>query len=448
MVVKRNGTTRMILFATTAFVLFLPTVVSASSSSSSADPAPDFEIFDLDGFPVRRSDYTSEGKPLLLDFMATWCSSCHFTIKEMKRALPDYSGRISVVSIAYDPTESDRQLKDYAGEYGITWPMARDTDLVSQKYSVVAISHLVAINSKGYVVKTLTGEAKEQEIRQAFDLAIDPESTPINVAQYGIFAMAVLAGVASFFSPCAFPMLPGYVSYYLGLESRRVRSVAGAAAVTATAAPPTVLATPPGREKAASALARGAKGGLAAGLGILTIYGLIGGVAVGLAGTITPYIPLLGPAVGILLVFLGIAMLAGLNLMRVFGPLASRLQGGGGGSQPIALQAAGQPIPYRRLFAYGAAYGAAACGCVLPIIIGILFLGINSGPVAGLAIIFLFSATAAGLMVAVTAGTAASGPALARRLNRYMPWINRISAVALVVVGIYLILFWYLAWGS
>jgi len=36
---------------------------------------------------------------------------------------------------------------------------------------------------------------------------------------------AFSAGVIAFFSPCAFPMLPGYISYYLGfLESKDVEA--------------------------------------------------------------------------------------------------------------------------------------------------------------------------------------------------------------------------------
>lgn len=48
--------------------------------------------------------------------------------------------------------------------------------------------------------------------------------------RYNLFVLAAGAGVAAFFSPCVFPLLPGYVTYDLGLQASRgnrlVRSLA------------------------------------------------------------------------------------------------------------------------------------------------------------------------------------------------------------------------------
>jgi hypothetical protein len=42
-----------------------------------------------------------------------------------------------------------------------------------------------------------------------FATAIMPQ-----MGAYNLLALAVIAGVASFFSPCAFPLLPSYLSFY------------------------------------------------------------------------------------------------------------------------------------------------------------------------------------------------------------------------------------------
>ena len=36
------------------------------------------------------------------------------------------------------------------------------------------------------------------------------------LAPSALFGLAFSAGAATFFAPCAFPLLPGYVGYYLG----------------------------------------------------------------------------------------------------------------------------------------------------------------------------------------------------------------------------------------
>ena len=37
---------------------------------------------------------------------------------------------------------------------------------------------------------------------------------------YSLFLFSFSLGIISFFSPCAFPMLPGYISYYLGIDDK------------------------------------------------------------------------------------------------------------------------------------------------------------------------------------------------------------------------------------
>ena len=60
---------------------------------------------------------------------------------------------------------------------------------------------------------------------------------PQTFGRYNLFALSAAAGVAAFFSPCVFPLLPGYVTYDLGLQegkgSRLARSLVlgGAAAL-------------------------------------------------------------------------------------------------------------------------------------------------------------------------------------------------------------------------
>jgi cytochrome c-type biogenesis protein len=437
-------------------LLALAAILLGTAPVSAADPAPDFEIFDLEGYPVRLSDFTSKGKPVLLDFMATWCSSCHVTIKEIKKVYPEFASKLEIVSIAIDLTESEESLRGYASDYGVSWRMGRDTDRVAQKYSVVAISYLVAVDARGYAVWSAQGEAFEKDIREGFTKATSTNAAPISLPQFGLVTIAILAGVASFFSPCAFPMLPGYVTYYLGLDAKR--AAVGATAVAATSS--TAGGAPTVEAQTTGALRRGMLGGAAAGLGILSIYGTIGGVVVIFAGSVTPYVPLLGLVVGVLLILFASLMLAGISMMGVFGPISARLQRMETAA-PVTYKVlhalrprvprdtpGPQGVPARRLYLYGMAYGAAACGCVAPLMLAVIALGIASGPVMGPVMILLYAGAAALLMVAVTVGVAMAGAPVARKLNKYMPWINRASAIALIVVGAYLIAFWYLAWGS
>lgn len=54
----------------------------------------------------------------------------------------------------------------------------------------------------------------------------------VDSATLGVVAFAVTSGVGTFFAPCAYPLLPGYVGYYLGEEDASLSGavVRGAAA--------------------------------------------------------------------------------------------------------------------------------------------------------------------------------------------------------------------------
>lgn len=60
---------------------------------------------------------------------------------------------------------------------------------------------------------------------------------------FNLLALAVIAGVASFFSPCAFPLLPGYLSFYAAAKDDGNR-LTGSNPSTLTCWLPTAIASP------------------------------------------------------------------------------------------------------------------------------------------------------------------------------------------------------------
>ncbi|HEV2166958.1 MAG TPA: hypothetical protein VGS23_08305, partial [Thermoplasmata archaeon] len=61
--------------------------------------------------------------------------------------------------------------------------------------------------------------------------------------------------------------------------------------------------------------------------------------------------------------------------------------------------------------------------------------------------ILIFTLTAAGLMIVVTVLLAMAGKRYVNLLKAYTPLIKKVSASVLIVVGVYLVYFYYTAWG-
>ena len=68
--------------------------------SQAGKPAPDTAFEDPDGEPVQLSSF--EGKPLLLNFWATWCGPCVKELPTLDRLSAAQAGRIQVVALSQD----------------------------------------------------------------------------------------------------------------------------------------------------------------------------------------------------------------------------------------------------------------------------------------------------------------------------------------------------------
>lgn len=79
--------------------------------------APDFAFEDLEGNLVRLSDL--RGKPVLLNFWATWCPPCRKEIPDLQKFHDEYGDRIVLLGINWgeDVAEVQRFLERYGATY-------------------------------------------------------------------------------------------------------------------------------------------------------------------------------------------------------------------------------------------------------------------------------------------------------------------------------------------
>ena len=88
-------------------------------------PGPDFELLSLDGHPVRLSSY--RGRVLLLNFWATWCTSCRGEMPELQ-TLADAMDpeQVAIVGISVD--EKTEGVTSFLEELGVTYTVLLDPD--------------------------------------------------------------------------------------------------------------------------------------------------------------------------------------------------------------------------------------------------------------------------------------------------------------------------------
>lgn len=114
--------------------------------------APAFALPDLDGGTVRLE--ALRGRPVVLNFWATWCPPCRVEIPAFSRLAarrPD----VAVLGIAADGTPET--LRAAATELGATYPILRGTPAVFAAYGVTTYPTTVVLDAEGRVVHAHTG---------------------------------------------------------------------------------------------------------------------------------------------------------------------------------------------------------------------------------------------------------------------------------------------------
>ena len=426
---------RVLVTVSVALMLVLGIVIYSSIGGTSE--APDFTVKDTEGVTFSLSDYEDDGldKVVILDFMFTTCGPCEEladeTIKPYSKEMPD---DVVIISISVFGKDSNEDLREHAEKNGWRHALGDDEGKIEKQYQVSSTPKVFIIDQKGRITFEESGMFSRDDLKTAVEEARSGSGSLEKVKDTHIFLFAITTGFIVFFSPCAFPLLPGYMTYYLANKKRSEGSTAEAKAREALPA------------------------GLAAGAGLMSILLVIGALLILVISLIGGILPVLEFIIGALLVILGIAMIRDISLEPLIMPFRKLWMGfvglfpasKGRLSRPVerAMQRFVDPeLTFEKskeegltgLFLYGVGYGTAASGCVAPIVAGLLATSLALNLVGGIIVFILFSASAAVLMVTVTLMVAAAEDTIVNKLKASTEKIRMFGGVVMVIIGIYLI---------
>ncbi len=127
--------------------------------------APDFSLNDLNGQQVTLSQY--RGKPVMLNFWASWCGPCRIELPEIQALSQEHAGG-DVVILGVDFGEQPDTVRAFAQQNGLTYRILTDENsTISRMYRVPGIPTTVFVNRQGQVVETHIGPISKSAAEQA-----------------------------------------------------------------------------------------------------------------------------------------------------------------------------------------------------------------------------------------------------------------------------------------
>ncbi len=158
--------------------LAILTALLAALALCAGVPKADLTLRDAAGRKVHLRDL--RGKPVVLNFWATWCGPCNAEMPMLVEMEKQYAARgVRFIAASLDDVKTTTKIPAFLTEYKVSFPVwygatADDLDQFKLGGAVPATAFL---DAEGRVVARILGQARREEVKQRLDwLTGDPSA--------------------------------------------------------------------------------------------------------------------------------------------------------------------------------------------------------------------------------------------------------------------------------
>lgn len=145
-----------------------PSKAPDGGEESGPEPAPGFTVVDGEGNKVALSDFI--GKPVVLNFWASWCGPCKSEMPDFDDAFAQYGEEVQFLMVnCTGGRETVKTAQKFIQDNGYTFPVYFDTESsASRAYGVSSIPATYFIDAQGrgvaYGIGPLDGDSLRRGI--------------------------------------------------------------------------------------------------------------------------------------------------------------------------------------------------------------------------------------------------------------------------------------------
>lgn len=148
---------------------------SASGASATSMPTNDRERFmlrDVDGAVRKWSEFS--GKPIVINFWATWCGPCRMEIPTLKELYKEYHSQgVEIIGISMDQQQTVRNVVPFVNQMEIPWVVVYGDRGSATEFGLGgSIPMTVFYNAAGEETGRVTGAQPHDVFRKEFEKMI------------------------------------------------------------------------------------------------------------------------------------------------------------------------------------------------------------------------------------------------------------------------------------
>ena len=157
-----------------------PTEVTETQPPETTEPdysAPDFTMLDMEGNEVTLASFF--GKPIILNFWASWCGPCKSEMPDIQKFYEAYGEDIHflIVNCTDGSRETVETAKAFLADTGYTFPVYFDTtSMGGYTYGASSIPLTYFIDAEGNLMAYYMGAMSESILQQGVDMLHTPEA--------------------------------------------------------------------------------------------------------------------------------------------------------------------------------------------------------------------------------------------------------------------------------
>lgn len=156
--------------AVVLLLLLAPEPLCAQTySAEPGEAAPDFTLPRLDGGRIALADL--RGRPVLINFWATWCRPCRTEMPELVSAYATHrAAGLEIVAVNLTDQENGKDVRRFVAELGMLFPIALDEKgKVRERYRLVSLPTSIFVDTAGVVRVVHPGPISAGVLAQGLD---------------------------------------------------------------------------------------------------------------------------------------------------------------------------------------------------------------------------------------------------------------------------------------